>query len=284
VAEYQAMSRLARHDDHELNALSELKRLTRLLRERDPDALRAEVANLAPAYVNRHGGVLAYVAEQLHAHLEDLRRVVPPDEITLFESYVKASSRARHGATLWPPSADGFLRQLIERAYATHDRLGVYPGSRVTLNQVDDSRRPRCIDGVVFPAPHEAVARGPVAFAAPEPGKLGTSTFFLAALRITEPGYCGGAISSRPSHAIVDGGFPLQLFFDLNGQVVAAIIDSLYLSQDLELSSLIQMVDEAHERSKKAHQQGAAAQTPGPSETSDLPLRQDFFYPVPHRD
>ena len=230
VTAARGLKQLRRVDDRAVETLALLRKYTKLLRERPADGLRAEVANLDPAWVVARGGVISHVTSQLDLVLDELRPSVSATDVARFERYTHALPLVvGNPAALWPASDDLYLEALAKQRLLSNVALEIRDGSSATLAR-DTPGRAGCTFGLVLPDPTANGSQPSAPFSAPEPGTVGVFPYLFLVFE-TGDAECKGDLSRQSSYPVDRGSFPFRLFANPQGEVVGAQIVGYMFSE-----------------------------------------------------
>jgi hypothetical protein len=246
--------RLVRVDDHQIQAIGNIRRTTRLVRERPARDLQELAGSIDPDVLRSRGGVIGVVLQELSSLLDDLAEAVTPAEQARFAGYRRAVEQVSAGnGSLWPPGDDEFLLRLAARRWASRDEVVLRDGALMYSLPGDKDSRSECMIGLMIPDPTENHSHPPVLSAAPAPGKLGAVSVSFVVLERGAPGTCRQLPAELPGRT---SGFPFRLFQDARGRLVGAHFVGYMMSQIFlepgvsgpELETLLRENDEAISR------------------------------------
>ena len=226
-------SRVERHelravDEKLLRARENLRKYTRLVRERPAKELADRVSGIDPSTLPLLGGPVGSVVRSLSFELDELAEAVAPGEAARFAAYRRALERvAKDRTAMWPPRDDAFLLQLAARRWPTAEAFVLRGGSVMSLKVAGhpgfDGGANQCRLGVLVPDPSLNHSLPFAPFKAPAPGKLAYFPYVFEVLVNGREHACDGPIAVRPFHAIKRGTLLLQLIGDSEGRVVGAL-------------------------------------------------------------
>jgi hypothetical protein len=214
--------RLERVSDTLISQMAEIRRHTRLARERPAQELQEIGCCIDPKVLRGWGGPLGVVLTELGGLLDSLERAVTPSERGRFAGYRRALAQAsRPGARLWPARDDDFLIELAVRLFRSHDEIVIRDGALVSIISRDVSPRRDCQLGILVPEPTDNRSHPPVLSAAPAPGEIAAVSVLFVALEHGPPDGCTQAPADLPARPL-SGSFPFRLFQDASGRLVGA--------------------------------------------------------------